>query len=128
MIFDIKPFGFPVNHFAGQLVWDIKYFHPLPQLKPSTVYDCYFILAWLGLKMEQVFEKIEMWLDVQKSFAQLNINGDVEDGIWGQVVCLNSPVKEKAAEEIRSGNPKTAFDKGDKSNHFGYFLRWATMT
>ena len=38
--------------------------------------------------------------------------------IRGQVVDLNSPVMQKAAEEIRSRNRESAQDKGKKSNDF----------
>ena len=35
-------------------------------------------------------EKLNIGLDGQKSFAQVYEDGNVEDRIWGQVVCLNS--------------------------------------
>ena len=49
-------------------------------------------------------KKIEMGLDAQKSFTQVYEDGNVEDGIWGQVVCLNPLVKKKTMEEVASGN------------------------
>ena len=50
--------------------------------------------------MEIVFEEIEVGLGPQKNFAQMDENGNVKDGIWGQVVHLNPPMKEKAKDEI----------------------------
>lgn len=64
--------------------------------------------------MEKVLEKVEMGLDAHKRLTQMNKNRNVEDGIWGQVMCFNPPMEKKTAEEIRSGNPKSMFDKGGK--------------
>ena len=48
--------------------------------------------------MDKMFEEIEMGLDAQKSFAQVHEDGDLKDGVWGQVVCLNSPTILKGTE------------------------------
>ena len=56
--------------------------------------------------MEKMFEEIEMGLDAYKSFAKVHEDGDVKDGVWGQVVCLNSPVIQNTTKEMGSRNSK----------------------
>jgi len=66
-----------------------------------------------------------MGLDAQKNFAQMNKNRDVEGGIRGQVMSLNSPMEKKATKEIRNG--ESAFNKGGKKNGFVRLLEKAIM-
>ena len=56
--------------------------------------------------MEEMAEKLKMGLDAQKSFAQVHEDGDLKDGVWGQVVCLNSPVIQNTTKEMGSRNSK----------------------
>ena len=44
----------------------------------------------------------------------MNENRNIENGVWGQVMRLNPPVKKKATEEIRGWNSKPAFNKRSK--------------
>ena len=64
--------------------------------------------------MEEVFKEIKMGFDPQKSLTQMKKNGDVEDRVLGQVMCLNPLVEKNTVEEIGSGNPKSVFDKRRK--------------
>jgi len=84
-----------------------------------------------------------MGFDSQKCFAQVNKDGDVENGIWVQVVCLNaamekkynnnnnnniaffpkqvgvgSAMEKKSVEKIKTWNPKTTQDIIFKNNGF----------
>ena len=61
--------------------------------------------------MEEMLKKIEMGFDPQISLAQMNKDGNVEDGLRGQVVCLNPLVKKKATEKVRGRNPETSQDE-----------------
>ena len=63
MVLNIKPLGLPVDYFARQLIWDIKPFTALAQLRTSASYNCYIFFAGLRLQMEKIFEEIEMGLD-----------------------------------------------------------------
>ena len=58
----------------------------------------------MGFQVEEVLEKIKMGFDPQKSFTEMNKNGNVKDRIWGQIMCLNPPMMKKISEEIRSGD------------------------
>ena len=84
-------------------------------------------LVGLGLQVEEISEKFEMRLDAQKSFAQIHEDSYVEDGVRGQVVCLNLPVVEKAREKLGSWNCKFVFQEGSKSDDFACIFIWATM-
>jgi hypothetical protein len=75
---------------------------------------CCFCIPGLGFEVEEVFKEIKMGFDPQKSLTQMNKNGDVEDRVWGQVMCLNPPVEKNTVDEIGSGNPKSVFDKRRK--------------
>jgi len=59
-----------------------------------------------------------MGFDSQKCFAQVNKDGDVENGIWVQVVCLNAAMEKKSVEKIKTWNPKTTQDIIFKNNGF----------
>ena len=67
--------------------------------------------------MKEVLKQIEVGLDPQKGFTQVNKNRDVEDGIRGQVMHLNPPVVEEATEKIRNGKivaPENMRKKNDR--------------
>ena len=68
--------------------------------------------------MEKMLEQLEVGFDPQKSFAQVHEDGNMENRIGVQVVCLNTLMKEKTAEEIRGRNPKTTKNKILKNNGF----------
>ena len=76
--------------------------------------------AWLRFQIEKMLKQIEMGLDSHICFTKMNNNQDVEDRIWGQVVCLNPPMIKKASEKVRGWNSETAQDMGLK---FYGFLR-----
>jgi len=98
------------------------------QLNTNASYHCYIFLAGLGLEVEEVFEKIKMGFDPQESFAQMDENRNVKDGVWGQVMRLNPPVKKKVTEEIRCWNFKSAFNKISKENYLIRFLERTSVT
>jgi len=54
----------------------------------------------MWFQVEEVLEKIKMGFDPQKSFTEMNKNGNMKNRIWGQVMHLNPPVMQEASEEI----------------------------
>ena len=52
--------------------------------------------------MEEVLEKIEVGLNPQESFTEIDKDRDVKNRIRGQVMHLNPPVMNKAPEGIRN--------------------------
>ena len=49
----------------------------------------------MGLQMEKISEKIEVGLDPQESFTQMNKDRDVKNRIRGQMMHLNPPMMKK---------------------------------
>jgi len=47
-------------------------------------------------------KQVEMGLDAQKNFTEMDKNRDVKDEIWGDMMKLDSPMKKKTPKKIRS--------------------------
>lgn len=47
-----------------------------------------------------MLEQIEMVLDAQKSYAQVDKDGNMKNRVWGQVMCLNPAVEKKTVKKI----------------------------
>lgn len=47
-----------------------------------------------------MLEQIEMMLDAQKSYAQVDEDGNMKNRVWGQVMCLNPTVEKKTVKKI----------------------------
>jgi len=45
-------------------------------------------------------EKVEMWQDAKESFRQMCENGEMKNGLWGQMVQLDFPKTQKSLKEI----------------------------
>ena len=54
--------------------------------------------------MKEILEQIEVGLNPQESFAKMDKDRDIKNGIRGQVMHLNPPMVKEAPEEIRNGN------------------------
>ena len=59
--------------------------------------------------MEEILKQIKVGLNPQESFAKMEKNRYVENGVRGQVMHLNPPMEKEAPEEI--GNRKTEAPK-----------------
>jgi len=46
-----------------------------------------------------MLEQIEMMLDAQKSYAQVDEDGNMKNRVWGQVMCLNPTVEKKTVKK-----------------------------
>ena len=67
--------------------------------------------------MEEILKQIEVGLNPQQSFAKMEKNRDVENGVRGQVMHLNPPMMKKASGEIRNGKteaPKNMRKENDR--------------
>ena len=49
--------------------------------------------------MKEILDQIEVGLNPQESFAKMDEDRDVKNGIWGQVMHLNPPNGEGGHEE-----------------------------
>ena len=68
--------------------------------------------------MEEILEKIEVGLNPQESFTEMDKNRDVKNRIRGQVMHLNPPAMKKAPEEIRNRKTEASKNMTKKNNRF----------
>ena len=68
--------------------------------------------------MKEILDQIEVGLNPQESFAKMDKNRDVENGIRGQVMHLNPPMVKKAPEEIGNGKTEASKNMRMKNNRF----------
>ena len=52
--------------------------------------------------MKEILERIKVGLNPQKSLANMDENRNMENGVRGQVMHLNTPMEKEASEEIRN--------------------------
>ena len=72
----------------------------------------------MGLQMEEISKKIEVGLDPQESFTEMDKDRDVKNRIRGQVMHLNPPAMKKAPEEIRNRKTEASKNMTKKNNRF----------
>ena len=58
--------------------------------------------------MEEILEKIKVGLNPQESFAKMDKDRDIKNGIRGQVTHLNPPMVKEAPKEIRNGKTEAS--------------------
>ena len=74
--------------------------------------------------MEKISEKIEVGLDPQESFTEMDKDRDVKNGNRGQVMHLNHLIVKKTSKEVGNRKTKTTKNKGMKNNGFNHhFVR-----
>ena len=47
-----------------------------------------------------MLEEMKMWQDAKESFTQMCENGKMGNGLWGEMMQLNSPKLQKGLKEI----------------------------
>ena len=52
--------------------------------------------------MKEKLENIKVGLNPQKSLTKMDENRNMENGVRGQVMHLNTPMEKEASEEIRN--------------------------
>ena len=65
--------------------------------------------------MEEILEQIKMGLNPQESFAKMDEERNVENGVRGQMSHLNPPMVKEASEEIRNGKNKAPKNKRNET-------------
>ena len=68
--------------------------------------------------MEKIAEELKMGLDAQKNFAQIHEDGNMNKGIWGQMMQLDPVVAQEPRKERRARKPQSPFQEWGKSNNF----------
>jgi hypothetical protein len=90
---NIKPHRLPVDDFVTQIIRDVLGFPPLAELQPSSPNYIYLRMVRMGFQMKEILKQVKVGLDPQESFAQVDENRDVENGVRGQVMHLNPPME-----------------------------------
>ena len=65
-----------------------------------------------------MLEKIEVGKDTKECFAEMGEYRRMQDGLWGQIMQLDSPELQKSMEELRYRYCKTAFHEITEHNGF----------
>jgi hypothetical protein len=76
----------------------------------------------MGLQMKEVLEQIEVELNPQESFTEMDKDRDVKNRIRGQVMHLNPPMMKLAPKEIRNRKTEATKNKRKKNNRLIFFL------
>ena len=72
----------------------------------------------MGFQMKEILEKIEVGLDPQESFTEMDKDRDVKNRIRVQVMHLNTPVMKKAPKEIRNRKTEATKNMRKKDDRF----------
>ena len=88
---NIKPHLLPVDDLVTQLIGDILRFLPLAKLQPSASNYVSLRIIGMRLQMKEILEQIEVGLNPQESFTEMDKDRDVKNRIRGQVMHLNPP-------------------------------------
>jgi hypothetical protein len=78
MIFDIKPVVFP----PGNVVCKVLFTGLLSKLDAGAPYNGWFLGGGLWFDSEEEAEKIPMGFNSEKSFAKVDKDGNVANGVW----------------------------------------------
>ena len=100
----------------------------LPQLKAGASDQIDFVIPGVRLNSEEVAEKLEVGLDAQKCFTEVNKYGDMKNGIGVQVMDLKAIEVKKSAKEIASWQCQAAFNKVFEENGFPSVLTRSSIT
>ena len=82
----------------------------------------------MGLEMEKKAEELKMGLDAQKTFAQMYEDGNMDKGIGGQMIKLDTVVAQEPREEKQTREPKSSFQIRSKSHNFACILIRTILT
>ena len=72
--------------------------------------------------MKEVLEQIEVGLNPQESFTEMDNDRDVKNRIRGQVMHLNPSMMKLAPKEIRNRKTEATKNKRKKNNILIFFL------
>jgi hypothetical protein len=72
----------------------------------------------------QILPQSKMWQHAKKSFAQMNINGNLQNGIGIQMGQIKTIEVKEAAEKGRNGKTETAEKKRNINHRFMGILCW----
>jgi hypothetical protein len=101
-----EPHLLPVDDLVTQLVRDVLSLLPLKKLQPSSPDYIYLRFVGMGFQMEEILKQIEVELNPQESFAKIEKNRYVENGVRGQVMHLNPPMEKEDQKKSKTGKSR----------------------
>ena len=118
MIVYVKPLGTPITNLTTRSIRNILPRHHRMKLKIGSTNRGNIRKIRIRAQEEQDLEQIKVRVDSKKSLAQMNKNGNMEDGSRSQMMKLDPPEKEETPQEVADGNPQSTLHKGLKHNSF----------
>ena len=86
---NIEPHLFPVDDLVTQLIRDILGFLPMTKLQPSSPNYIHLRNVGMRFQMKEILKQVEVGLNPQESFTEVDKDRDVKNRIRGQVMHLN---------------------------------------
>jgi hypothetical protein len=118
MIFDIKPVIFPPGNVGGEFVCKILIVGLLSKLDAGALYNGWILGGGLWFDTEDEAEKIPVGFNSEKSFAKVNKDGNMANGVRVEVMDLKPVIVKKATEKRTRGEGQTPFGKMIKCDNF----------
>jgi hypothetical protein len=82
MIFDTKPMVFPPENVGGEFVRKVLVAGLLSKLDAGAPYNGWVLGGGLWFDLEEQAEKIPVGFNSEKSFAKVDKDGNVANGVW----------------------------------------------
>jgi hypothetical protein len=107
------PFAPPLDRIRK---FDVEVINVSSDTDNNAAYVISGVVGAIAAEAENAFPQSPVRRDSKEAFAQRDKNGNMEDGIGGQLVQLNPINKKKAAEEIVNWGRKAADEVINKTN------------
>ena len=112
----IKPVGTPIPYKINQVIVKELALKTLAKLNPAATKNTGVFAAGLGFQTKEVAKERKRRGNSKESFAKMNKNRKMEDGIRSKMVQANPKVIEKPMKEGGSRKAKTGTDERDEKN------------
>jgi hypothetical protein len=122
MVPNVEPMVFPSGNIGGELVGNVPIIGLLSKLDAGAPYDRWIFGCGLRFYSEKEAEKIPVGFNFKESFAKMDEDGNMVDGIWVEVTELKPVEIKKASEERARGEGQTPFGKMVKCDDFVYIF------
>jgi hypothetical protein len=111
MVFDVEPMALPSRNIRGEFVGNVPITGLLSKLDAGAPYDGWIFGSGFWLYSEKEAEKIPVGFNCKESFAKMDEDGNVANGIRVEVMELKPVEIKKASEERARGEGQTLFGK-----------------
>jgi hypothetical protein len=122
MVPDVEPMAFPSRNIGGELVENVPIASLLSKLDAGAPYGGWIFGSGLRFYSEKEAEKIPVGFNSTESFAKMDEDGNVANGIRVEVMELKPVEIKKASEERARGEGQTPFGKMVKCDDFVYIF------